>query len=112
MPCDLTHEILEDLVERVADVDVAVGVGRAVVQQKLRAIAALLAQALIEVHLGPALQQARLEVGQAGPHGEGGLGQKQRLAPVARLRTGGNRGFGLRRRASGMAAVAPSSASP
>ena len=33
----LDHDVLQDLVDRVADVDVAVGVGRAVVQDELRA---------------------------------------------------------------------------
>ena len=59
-------EILEDLVERVADMDVAVGVGRAVMQHELRAaLRPFWRRLLVEVHVVPALQQSRLALGQA-----------------------------------------------
>ena len=59
-----------------ADMEVAVGVGRAVMQDELGPALALGAQALEQVHVGPALQQLRLLLGQAGAHGEVGLGQE------------------------------------
>ena len=77
------HHVLQDLVERVADVDVAVGVGRAVVQHELVAALRGLAQALVEIELLPALEQLRLLLRQAGAHREFGLRQEQRLAVVA-----------------------------
>ena len=70
------HQVLQDLVERVADMEVAVGVGRAVMQHELGPALALGAQALEQAHVGPALQQLRLLLGQPGAHGEVGLGQK------------------------------------
>jgi hypothetical protein len=59
-----------------ADMEVAVGVGRAVMQDELGPALALGAQALEQVHVGPALQQLRLLLGQAGAHREVGLGQE------------------------------------
>ena len=76
MPCERDHHILQDLVERVPDMDVAVGVGGAVVQHEARPALLGLAQALVELHLVPALQELRLALRQAGPHGEVGLRQE------------------------------------
>ena len=47
------HQVLEDLVERVPDMDVAVGVRRAVVQDEFRPAVRRLAQALVEAELRP-----------------------------------------------------------
>ncbi len=70
------HQVLQDLVERVADMEVAVGVGRAVMQHELGPALALGALALEQAHVGPALQELRLLLGQAAAHGEVGLGQE------------------------------------
>ena len=69
-------EVLQDLVERVADMEVAVGVGRAVMQDELGPAAALGAQAMEQVHVGPALQELGLLLRETGAHGEVGLGQE------------------------------------
>jgi hypothetical protein len=69
--------------------DVAVGIGRAVVEHEARAALLDLAQALVEPDLVPAPQELRLALGKAGPHGKVGLRQEQRFGIVAR------RGFGL-----------------
>ena len=69
-------EVLQDLVQRMADVEMAVGVGGAVMQHELGTPLALRAQALEQVHVRPALQQLRLLLGEAGTHGEVGLGQE------------------------------------
>ncbi len=69
-------QVLQDLVERVADMQVAVGVGRAVVQHELRAALALLAKPVPQLHVGPALQELGLLLGQARTHGEIGLRQE------------------------------------
>ena len=82
-------EVLEDLVQRVADVDGAVGVGRAVVQHEQRRASLLagLADRLVEAWpLGPAGQDVRLQLGQAGAHRERRVGQEDGVAIVA----GGN----------------------
>src|SRR5690606_37093046 len=76
-------EILQRLVEGVADVDVAVGVGRAVVEDiEGRALGlTLFAQGGIEV--APLLDDRRLLLGQAAAHGEGRLREEDGLAIVA-----------------------------
>ena len=70
------HHVLEDLVERVADVDVAVGVGRAVVEDEFGAPARGRPQPFVEVELLPAGEDLRLLARQPGAHGKVGLGQK------------------------------------
>src|SRR4051794_23657963 len=85
------HEVLEDLVQRVPDMDVAVGVRRAVMEDEARLALALPAQALVDAELGPALQEQRLALRQPGPHREVGPGQEQRLGIVS---AGGLRGCG------------------
>ena len=64
----LDDDVLEDLVDRVADVDVAVGVGRPVVQDVLRPAPAGGAQFSVQVHFLPALQDFRLALREAGLH--------------------------------------------
>ena len=71
----LDDDVLEDLVDRVADVDVAVGVGRAVVQDELGAAGGSLADALVAFLLLPALDPAGLALGEVAAHREGGVGQ-------------------------------------
>ena len=63
-------DVLEDLVERVTDVDAAVGVGRAVVQDELRPVRADLPQLLVQADAVPARQGLRLALRQAGFHRE------------------------------------------
>jgi hypothetical protein len=69
--------------------DVAVGVRRPVVKNETRATLLGIAQALVELHLGPALQDLRFPLRETGPHGEAGLRQEQRLGIVARGGVGG-----------------------
>ena len=77
------HHVLQDLVERVPDMDVAVGVRRAVVQDEFLAALRLRAQLLVEVALLPALEDFRLALRQPGAHREFRLRQEQRLGIVA-----------------------------
>ena len=67
--------VLQRLVERGADVDVAVGVRRAVVQHEFRPALAALAQRAIEILARPARQNLRLLLRQTAPHGKIGLRQ-------------------------------------
>ena len=78
----LGHDVLEDLVERVADMDVAVGVGRAVMQHEFGAAAGRLAQLLVEGDLVPVAENFRLALRQAGAHREFRLWQEQGLGIV------------------------------
>ncbi len=78
------HEVLEDLVQRVADVDGPVGVGGAVMQHIEGGAGRLtgLAHGGEQVVPPPALQDLGLELGQATPHGEFGLRQEDGQAVV------------------------------
>ena len=78
-------EILEDLVERVADVDVAIGVGRAIVEYEFGSSLGALAQLVVEAGFGPPLQHRGLHLREPGPHREWRFGQEQGFAPVARV---------------------------
>ena len=74
--------VLEDLVERGADVDIAVGVGRPVVQDELRPPFAARAELSVEVVARPASQNLGLLLRQARPHREIRLRQIERLRIV------------------------------
>ena len=78
----LDDDVLEDLVQGGADVDVAVGVGRAVVEDKLGLALVLLHQLVVGLHLPFAVEQLRLPLGQPRPHGEVGLGEMDSLVVI------------------------------
>ena len=75
----LDDDILENLVEGVSQVNVAVGIGGPVVQHKLGAPLALRPDPAVQVDLGPAFQKQRLPPGQIGFHGKIGAGQVEGL---------------------------------
>ena len=82
--------VLEDLVERGAHVEMAVGVGRAIVEDELLAPPGVLAQPPPEAQLLPARQDLGLARRQVGAHREVGARQEDGLAIVgARRRRGG-----------------------
>ena len=66
-------DVFEDFVDGMTDVDVAVGIGRAVVQDEFRAAFADLAQFLIAFLLIPAFEPLRLAFGKVAAHGERGV---------------------------------------
>ena len=80
----LVHEVLEDLVEGVADVDGAVGVRGAVVQDERLAVLVLLEHLLVDALFLPLGQPLRLVLGQVRPHREVGLGQVHRFLVTVR----------------------------
>ena len=84
--------VLEDMVERMADVHVAIGVGRAVVEDELLAPGARGANLAFEIGLQPFRQNQRLLLRQAGLHRKVGLGQEDGIAIIALF--GGGRAFG------------------
>ena len=111
----LHDDVLQDLVERRPHVDVAVGVGRTVVEDPERALGRRLADPAVDVHGLPALEHLRLELREVGLHRERGPRQVERALVVHREQTVtpagiyGNRGAGApwaraRRRTGGASA--------
>ena len=82
-PLRADHQILQDLVERVPDMDVAVGIGRAIVQHEAGTAFLDLTQALVEFGFLPPLEELRLTLGQTRAHREIGLGKEKRLGIIA-----------------------------
>jgi hypothetical protein len=68
------------------DVNLAVGIGRAVVQDELGTILANFAQLLVQANAVPALQDLRFALRQAGLHGEGGVRKVKRGFVVGHFR--------------------------
>ena len=79
------HQVFQDFVEQVPQVDVAVGIRRAVVKNVRTFGVVLGAQGVVHAELGPAFVAGRLVLHQVGLHGEGGFGQVQRLFVVRPL---------------------------
>ncbi|CRM86252.1 hypothetical protein [Pseudomonas sp. 22 E 5] len=65
--------VLENFVQRMTDVNRAVGIRRTVVQDELRTILANFAQLSVQANTVPALQDLRFALWQAGLHWEGGV---------------------------------------
>jgi hypothetical protein len=75
--------VLEDLVHRVADVDVAIGIGRAVVQHEAGAPGGCGADLLVQLLFLPGCDPARLAAGQVAAHREGRIGHVEGLAVIS-----------------------------
>ncbi len=75
--------VLQRVVQRMADMHVAIGVGRTIVEDELLAVGARLAQLLIQPVRFPACGNARLLLGEAGLHGEIGLRQEDGISVIA-----------------------------
>ena len=74
--------VFQDLVERMADMDIAVGVGRAVMQHIFRTSGGGGAKLVVKPHLLPAGNQFGLLLGQAAAHRKFGFRQIERLGIV------------------------------
>ena len=79
--------VFEDMVERMANMHVAIRIGRAIMQDELFPALPRVAQAAIQVHALPACENARLLLRQAGLHRKVGLGQEHSVAIVAGFRS-------------------------
>ena len=82
------HHVFQDLVQRVADVQMTVGVGRAVVQDEglsIFRIGGLFAQPVINPDRVPACQPFRLARRKAGAHRKIGFGQEHGSAVVGHV---------------------------
>jgi hypothetical protein len=76
-------DVLEDLVDRMADVDVAIGIGRAVMEHEARAAGADLADALVKPLPLPLGDPLRLAPGQIAAHRKRGIGKVQGVLVVS-----------------------------
>jgi hypothetical protein len=81
----LDDDVLQDLVDRGADMDVAVRIRRAVVQHEARAPLGDLAQALVDAFFLPFLHPERLSLGEVAAHREWRLGKIQRVFVVSHV---------------------------
>ena len=73
----LDDDVLEHLVDRMADMDVTVGIGRTIVQDELGPSGADLAYLLVELAFLPLFQPARFALGEVAAHRKGSVGQVQ-----------------------------------
>ena len=78
----LHDDVLEDLVDRLADMDVPVRVRRPVVEHELRPSSARLADLLVDPILLPFLDPVRLPPGKIAAHGKGRVRKVQRFLVV------------------------------
>ena len=77
------NHVFENFVERMADMNIAIGIWRAVMQHEFFAAFGGGAQALVQTYFFPMGQNIRLALRQAGFHRKFGLRQVQRLAPIS-----------------------------
>jgi len=75
-------EVLQRLIQGVAHVDIAVGEGRAVVQDEAGKVLIFLQHFVVQVQVLPVLQHSRLPCRQTGLHGEVGLRGDDRIFVV------------------------------
>ena len=78
-------DVFQDFVNGMTDVDVAVGIGRAVVQDEFGAAGRDLAQLLITFFVLPLLHPCRLALGKVAAHGEGGFVEVYGLGVVGHV---------------------------
>ena len=78
------HHVFQDLVDRVSDMDVAIGIGRPIVQHKEGPAFAESANPLVNPGLLPLRDPFRLSFGEVAAHREGRVGKIERFAIVGR----------------------------
>ena len=78
----LHDDVLDGLIHGVADVDLAIRVGRAVVEHEFRRAVPLRETLVIQVHVLPEFDEFRFFLRKIAPHGEIGLRQMQSLAVI------------------------------
>ena len=76
------NHVLQNLVQRGADMNITVGIGRAVVQNEAGLLRIVLHELMIGAYLIFSVQQCRLPLGKTGPHGEIRLRQMDRLVII------------------------------
>ena len=86
----LDDHVLQDLVDGVTHVDLAVGIGWAVMQDEAGCVDACIAQLFVDAFVFPFLDPARLAFGQVAAHRKGRVRQVQGAAIVGFLIGHGN----------------------
>ena len=81
----LDDNIFQHLVDGVTDMDIAVGIGRAVMQHKFRTTFACASQLPVDIHFIPTLKQCRFPIWQVAFHRESGVGKIQRVFIVSHV---------------------------
>ena len=76
------NHVFQDMVQRMADMHVTIGIRRAIMQDELLPPTTAIAQVRIEILLLPARQNARLLLRKASLHREVGFGQEYAIAIV------------------------------
>ena len=89
-PLAAGHNVLEDFIQRVADVNIAIGVGRPVVQHEFRAPGGGLAQLLGQSDFLPAREEFWAPAG-AGPRASENPSRADRVSPNSRPASWGSR---------------------
>ena len=84
-PLAFNDDILQDLVEGMADMDVAVGVGRAVVQHEGRLAGTRGGHFPVKIHFLPVLEHFLLPLREIGAHGKIGDGKIQSIFIIHRV---------------------------
>ena len=81
-PFRLHNHVFKNLIDRVANMDITIGIGRPVVKGKDRAPKRQLAKPLVEAFCLPILDPAWLALGQVASHRKGGVGELQGCSVV------------------------------
>ena len=81
-------DVFEDFIQRRAHMNVAIGIGRPVMERILRLSLTLLTQALIEPNFSPPREPFRFFLRQASPHREIGFGKEKRVAVIGHVYLG------------------------
>ena len=89
--------VFQNLIDGVTNVDVAIGIGRAVVQHKFGRTRAGRTQLLINAFFFPLLHPFRFAFGQIATHREGRIGQVQGFRKIDAHGAGGKRGEYLKK---------------
>ena len=77
------NHVFQNFIERMADMNIAIGIGRAVMQHEFLTAFGISAQLIIQADFRPMGEHIGLTLGQTGFHRKFGLRQVQRFAPVA-----------------------------
>ncbi len=75
-------DVFQQFIHRMAEVNIAIGIGRAVVQHEARAAFGGGADFVVQLLFLPGLDPARFTLGQVAPHGKGRVGHVEGFAVI------------------------------
>ena len=82
----LYDDVLEDFVQTVSNMNLAIGIGGAIMKHESWGPGSSFADSLIQSHFAPACDGSRLRFLEIGFHREAGLGEVKRLLPFSHRR--------------------------